>query len=429
MRIEGSDYHLNDTELMALVGQLGLTRAPLSPLFPCPVGPTTPTELRSQLAALAAPWRTALEEAVRMLAVPTKVVKLHYTSADLLVARAVLGLSTRRSEDAAVMMGLSTDKRIQLQPLGVLQRIVLNSLVVPTASAKGEYTLALPTQAAVIFLALCEAHQAAHLRSVLQHTQPWDQFVPADILGRLQEADREDFRWPLMFFSKVMPVPTATKLTLDDVKAALPVLTAKGLIEPLPDMDDVSAFKLTEDGWFIAECLRQQVGKVALGVTTLNADGTPGCVQLLLVRGATHLIMCALNGEQAIMGIVLPEQVVELVAQALMPARVPVLPQARRNITQAGSPRAPLDPTRIKPTRRPDVKVPKPRTAVKTAGKLAAPVAVRPQPPKPVSTPRPLTTPVTPTVTPKPAGHFCVTCGASLRPGARFCTGCGKPVV
>ncbi|MEI7768090.1 MAG: zinc-ribbon domain-containing protein, partial [Phycisphaerae bacterium] len=382
---------------------------------------------------------TALEEAVRMLAAPTKVVRLHYSTADLSVARATLGLSTRHSEDAAVLMGLGSQKRVLTQPLGVLQRIVLHTLVATSASDQGEYTLALPTKAAVVFLAICEAYQAMHLHSMLQHVTPWEQYLPADMLIYLEQADREDFRWPLMFFSKVMPVNTAVKLTLDDIKAALPILMAKGLIEALPDVEDLGAFKLTENGWFIAENLRQQVGKAALGITALNADGNPGCAQMLFVRGAKYLIMCVINGDQAILGTVTPTRVIELVAQALMPADAPTLPEARQVSHKPAAPRAPMETARIKPTMRPDVKVPV--APQKPAVKAATPAATvkpgaHPVAPKPFVAPRPTPTPVTPkpvatptpAATPKPAGHFCVTCGASLRPGARFCTGCGKPV-
>ncbi|MEI7768278.1 MAG: hypothetical protein WCJ97_12665, partial [Phycisphaerae bacterium] len=75
MRIEGSEYHLSDAELMALVAQLGLTWTPLSPLVPSPAEAAVAQALKTELAALSPSWRTALEEAVRMLAAPTKVVR------------------------------------------------------------------------------------------------------------------------------------------------------------------------------------------------------------------------------------------------------------------------------------------------------------------------------------------------------------------
>jgi hypothetical protein len=168
----------------------------------------------------------------------------------------------------------------------------------------------------------------------------------------------------LNFTDKVLP-GLAAALTPDDVSTAFRDLMQAHLIEPVVETDRTKRYDLTDIGKVICDGVLHDVGKVALSLCDHHPDGQYGHDLTLWIRGAFHLFLFAMAGQQGAICAVNNAELEDLLNRAL------AFPPAG---TAADEP------------------------------------------------------PAQPAAAPSPAAVVCSRCAGPIKPGMRFCENCGQPV-
>jgi predicted nucleic acid-binding Zn ribbon protein len=260
----------------------------------------------------------------------------------------------------------------------------------------------LPSTAVLVFLAILDQLRAVRLYSILNHTEPTTMFSPAEIMERLAGAAAEDFRWPLNFADKVLP-GLAAALTEKDVSTAFQDLIQAHLIEPVLETDRSKRYDLAELGKVICDGVLHDVTKVALSLCDQHPDGQYGHDLALWIRGAFHLFLFAMAGQDGAICAVSNADLDGLLNRALASPsggaasgeQPPAQPAATPAPAAAACPRC---AAAIKP-------------GLKFCESCGQPLAQQ-----------------QPVAQPQPAPRLCPGCGKPVAPGMRFCGECGSPI-
>ncbi|MBN1249767.1 MAG: zinc ribbon domain-containing protein [Anaerolineae bacterium] len=387
MHHDGDDVLLTADELTALAATLGRQRGPLC-LLPATDRPTvaSPGSIPS-LDSLPAPTQAAMRETVVTLASPAKVLDVHASLADETLTRQTLAWPATAGDDLAMINGSASDGQALSWRIGPRSpfavRAWIRDILAADAGLPTEaLNVPLPTQAVVTLLAIIDHQRYARRYAELVYEPPVVSFTPREILARLEDARVQDFRWPLLFFEKLVPPGALASYTAASIAVGLEALREAELLEPLTDDPVVQAgidglYKLLPAGDVLADTVLHEVSKVGLAVSEClprlsGPQGGAGIGQdiVLLVRGADRLALFFVSGTSGTVALVDPDALTTLLDGVFeMPA-----PEA-----------------------------------------IAAsqPVIAAAAPPPAVGVAAP---------------QFCSRCGARIKPGSRFCSGCGAPV-
>ena len=362
--IDGEDYLLADGDLSALADLIGARPNTLA-LVPA-AGPAANGNARlgAEFAQLDAEHRQRLAIAIGVLRAPAKIAYLHHTIADETVSRGMLAWSASVPDRIVALARAGGVRRISYWKASSLRASITRILAAEQKISDYEIGCKLPSTAVLTFLAILDQLRAVRLYSMLNHTEPSTMFSPGEILERLAGAAREDFRWPLNFTDKVLP-GLAAALTPDDVSTAFRDLMQAHLIEPVVETDRTKRYDLTDIGKVICDGVLHDVGKVALSLCDHHPDGQYGHDLTLWIRGAFHLFLFAMAGQQGAICAVNNAELEDLLNRAL------AFPPAG---TAADEP------------------------------------------------------PAQPAAAPSPAAVVCSRCAGPIKPGMRFCENCGQPV-
>jgi hypothetical protein len=379
--IDGEDYLLAAGDLSTLADLIGAGSNALALL---PAGDTAADRrdrLGKEYAQLEEAHRQRLAIALGVLRAPAKIAYLHHTIADETVSRGMLAWSASVPDQIVALARVGGVRRISFRKAASLRASITRILAAEQKIDDDGVGCKLPSTAVLVFLAVLDQLRAVRLYSMLNHTEPSTMFSPGEVLERLAGATAEDFRWPLNFTDKVLP-GLAAALTADDVSTAFQDLIHANLIEPVLETERAKRYDLTATGRVICDGVLHDVSKVALSLCDRHPDGRYGHDLALWIRGAFHLFLFAMAGQEGAICAVNNADLEELLNKALAfpPAAV------------AGGEQPPAKPAAVA--------APAAAVCPHCAGAL------------------------------KPGLRFCEECGQALAlppEPPRFCTGCGAP--
>ena len=397
MDTDGADVILNPAELSGLTQVLGGEDGRLN-LLPRPEDAHGEREgSEATWVGLPAAAETTLRWALSTLKAPTKVMALHTSLADEVLTRQTFAWPAGNDTDLAVLNpgaaegGTATWRVGRRSPFAV-RAMVRDTVAVDAGLPVETFNVSLPTQGVVAFLAIIDHLRYARRYAELIYEPPVVSFTLNDILARLEDAEIDDFRWPLLFFEKLTPPGALATYHEDAMSVGLQALLDAELVECLTeDADPVSdadfeanadfrsdpdhRYRLLPEGDAIADTFLHEVSKVGFTVSqclpgTLAPDGQVGVGQDigLLVRGAVRLVLAWVSGRVGTFAFIDAEGLTEL-----LDATLEAPPDDAVAASQASVP-AVMKADEISPSR------------------------------------------------------FCSQCGGRLEPTSRFCSQCGAPV-
>lgn len=297
MEIDQGDFLLTEAEFSAALNSPGVNTNDLG-IRTLPQAARKGRETAGDpYRELDAELRTSLKRAIDTLAAPAKIARFHYTVADRTISRCLLAWSPDMEDTIVTAVKTGESRRVGTWSQSDIISLISRVLAANDTLREENISLALSTRAIVVLLAITEHLRLLHYYSVMRHSEPLQIFNKAEVEARLADAANEDFRWPLLFLEKVMPVSVPRALSPDDVERAIDELLTAGLVENADGEGKIAVYELTGMALRISDELLHDVSKVALGISTFREDGQIGHEVMLLVRSSFNLFLFDLAGQ------------------------------------------------------------------------------------------------------------------------------------
>lgn len=390
MIIQELDFLLNESELFDLAAHLQPERSRLAVLPP--QAPASPSTVVQEYGQLPEDRRNVLNAIVQGLAYPVRVMRLHYSIADETISRQLI-LWPRAGEELVTLVGNGTIWRLSTNTEFGVRTLIKEVLAAGSSLRRDPLCLSLPSTSVLVLLGILEQMRYVRLYATLMGQTPIDLFATGDVLTRMRESTKEDFRWPLAMFEKVLPIKMMESVQLEDVTAALAELARLELVEACDENGLV--YELTPAGVALADGVLHEVSKAALCVSQYRSDGILGHDAALLVRSSLYLFLFELAGEAGVLATLDDEGTDLFLAKTMETPELETvsaaasLPGPGQTISAAQS---------VTPRRQPIESAPYAAQPTMVAGARAS--------------------------VPHLAG-VCPRCGNPAKPGAKFCRNCG----
>jgi hypothetical protein len=297
---ETDTLQLSPAELNSLRARLKVVPNVLSPFSLFELGGKT-EDIR-EFDKLPAEKQTAFLQAIKTFSAPECSILWHETVSDQSITRSAAtwtsyepemwtfiswnsdGIWLRRLTAAGLNLGLS-------RFLGVY----------PGLDANG-FRLSLSNDAALTALAALDYCLQAQLLAMLQHANPAGSFTPGELQSRFEEAPLEDFRWPLLFLEKVIPVDLSPLAGQERLLNSLNELTKLGLLACVEDENDQpmnNLYMFSEAGEALRQGFLHETSKAGLRISALSDSGEVAHEVFLFLRDPFSLWMFDLGGQEA----------------------------------------------------------------------------------------------------------------------------------
>ncbi len=325
--------------------------------------------------------------AIATLAAPVRIGTFHYALGEEALNRMILawGGMTGTSVVAMVHTGDESGWSIAMLDPDALAELLASVLLSNVALKPGRIHMALSQDSALVLLAILHLLRHGRLNALLRHEPSPVGFDAAAIPEAMEATGQDDYRWPLLFFDKVLPFSLNGLVWEEQIEPALKELADRGVIEKVKGGKDTWA--LTALGYQLAVADAQHMTKAGLRITqSADEDSLKGHETFLFMRALQDVIMYDLGGKEAVVASVSFEDLATLAKNVL------TLPDELVAADAAAVPAAGTCPS-CGGTVTPGARFcPSCGTQI---GAAAAPA--------------------------------CAKCGAPLAKGARFCAKCGAP--
>jgi hypothetical protein len=271
--------------------------------------------------------RGLLTSAFLTLGEPLSVAALHYSVADHSLTRSYLAWPMGEDEPLAVLTRRSDDFALTTRSKSEIQNLLANLLAVEQGLISANLAVDLSAITTLVALGFMDAFRFAHLQSMLSHTAPPQSYSVEEVMERIRVADKEDFRWPLLFYEKILPNGTLQSIQEKEVLQAFEVLEEAGVLLSLVDeveSSNLAFYTLSDAGALIADGLLHEASKVAMCVSRMVGESEIGHEALLFVRDSNYLWLFDVSGREGTIASLDAEIWSELVQQLLHPETVPL---------------------------------------------------------------------------------------------------------
>lgn len=366
MKVSKGELVMTGAELAAAPAALGLLIGPLSRLPKVLSTAADAAAVTGFFAELREPVAALCRGAIATLAKPARVGVLHYAIGEESLTRAILAWGPGTGEDAVVMASRGEDWVIRPTKREELVATIRSVLLEEVPLSPSTLRVVLSQDSALVLLAILHALRAGRLRSMLEHTVAPVAFTPDAVVAALDEAPLDDFRWPFLFWDKVLPFSLDGLPWEGRIEPALTELAKRGLVAEAKAV--AGTWIPTPLGYQLMVADAQHLTKVGLRVTATDEENLEGHEAFLFQRSPQEVSMIDLGGREAVIASLGFDDLGKLLTGVLTPppAAVTVAP-------------APLEPP--------------------------------PAPPSTGSAPR-----------------FCAACGSKIKQGAKFCGECGSRI-
>ena len=389
MKLINGELVATSAELVAAPAVLDLTTGPLTRM------PRVRSNERDSAAVRAffneaRPEIGALyKDMLATLAAPVRIGTLHYALGEEALTRMILAWGPETGENAVVMIhrGNETGWAIARSEATALTNLVSSVMLGDVPLKPNGLHAALSQDSVLVFLAVLHLLRHGRLNALIAHEPSPVGFNAAAIPEAMEDTVAEDYRWPLLFFDKVLPLSLSGLAWAKNTGPALKELADRGLVEKVARTKDTWA--LTPLGYQVAVADAQHLTKAGLRITQSVEESLKAHETFLLMRSMQDIFMIDLGGKEGVIASVSLENLETLIKTVLTP------PAA---LLAGSAPAA----------------APEPDTCVKCGQALAPGAKFCPS-----------------------CGHkvgaaatkaTCTSCGAPLAPGAKFCAKCGAPV-
>lgn len=416
MNKHNNNFLVSDGELFDLARFLKLEKTRLAVLPR--KGPPDQSTVEQEYGQLPVEDRDELAKIVQGLASPVRLLRLHYSIADETISRQLIIWPGASDEVVTLARNGSLWRAGRNTEFGI-RSLIMETLGAGSNLRRDPFALQLSSSAVMVFMGIMEQMKYSRLYSILMSKAPVGLFAPADVLARMQESTKEDFRWPLAMFEKVFPVKMMEIIKIKDIIDGLNELVKLDLVEVCDDTGNV--FELSPAGEMVADSLLHDVSKVAMCVSQCREDGVIGHDVALLVRSSFYLILFELSGEAGVIAALDAEEAEQFLKKTLEVPSTGMINAAKQMADTPVEPKTELvQETGAQPQKKPAA-AGKPG---KFCGKCGKPVQADalfcPNCGNPISQKQEA-------AAQKPVNaDACPNCGKPIRPGAKFCRNCGK---
>ena len=367
MKVSKGELVITGAELAAAPAELGLLVGPLSRIPRVANTEADAAAVASFFAEAREPVAALWRGAIATLAKPGRIGVLHYALGEESLSRAILAWGPDTGDETVLMVSRADEWLLRRATAEELATTIRSVLLEGTAPSPMPLHVVLSQDAALVFLAVLHVLRTARLKSLLDNAVAPVAFTVAAVAEALENSGIDDFRWPLLFWDKVLPFSLDGISWDGRIAPALAELATRGLVEKVKGSAD--AWMPTPLGYPLAVADAQHLTKLGLRVTATRDQDLKAHETFLFQRSLQDVLMVDLGGREAVIASLPLDDLAKLLARVLTPPAEAVAPPP-------------------------------------------AAVAAPPPAEKPAQAP--------------PA--FCASCGAKLKPGAKFCRECGAPV-
>lgn len=229
------------------------------------------------------------------LASPQQTIHISWTVGDFYYQ--MVTLVRQAGQEDLVWLGRQTDGELyQLQIVGTDQINLLLNDILKISSLNDDNNHHILSSSAVLgLLAASELMRQRYHQSMLDHQNSSNLFTADQLQGMLSKAKQSDFRWPLYFWEKSLPIDIPSMTA--QIPNALKDLTTAGWVN-----SSSGKFEFTDNGVFMVEEMLNENAKAAIAIA--STDGQHITIQdsLLLLRGPQALWIYYLLGDQGGVG-------------------------------------------------------------------------------------------------------------------------------
>jgi len=316
MNMDENDFILTEAELAAAQRDLELTPTVLG-LNPRTVPPPEPA-----VVAVPPEEQDRFRWMMATLADPAKRVLFHYTVGDESLTRSVAAWGRLDDGEVATMAQTGTLLRFGTRSGADLTLVATDVLAIGAGVQEYVLGLTMSRSALLTWLGIVEHLKTLRLSAMLSHHEPEHFFDRAAVATRLASSVSEDFRWPLMFFAKVLPNDDAAAFAGADFQTDIADLEALELVEDAGG----GVWEVTPQGVWLANEVLDAVSKVGCGVAATLPDKTIGYRTMMFVRSALHVLLFMIDGEESVLAAVSADRAVLFLDEVFAGPRTDVAP-------------------------------------------------------------------------------------------------------
>jgi RNA polymerase subunit RPABC4/transcription elongation factor Spt4 len=258
----------------------------------------------SGLNAFDADKRQEFTSAIKDLLNPVQMAAFHYSIAEDSFNRSFLAWGVGDAKSLALLTQKPASVSVGRRSATEIKLLITRVLAVDPSLKHANILIKMTSLAAVVLIAIFDYYRLARYRSLLLHTVPADTFVLSEILDLMQQASKEDFRWPLFFLEKVLPADLSKSADLQKLSIVMDELIKTGFVEKIEAEQNEpgpAVYALTDAAQIVSEALIHNSSKVALTISAPRPDKQIGHETYLFLRDTNFLFLFDITGSQGVL--------------------------------------------------------------------------------------------------------------------------------